>query len=718
MGEAGVMLVPAKSTVKALESIREEWVTLEQTDGAILVYGYNDENYESLPVGQSPDESPDEFPDVELFCEDSYHWLPVEDMQDLINHTVFAAGKKDDRLVLTGVCFEASPHKSPKDGWFSAVALDGRQLAWQQIAACREGNQTFDSVVVPVLALKTLARVLKEKSLIRTGGSKSNDDVKIAVKESVMRFQCGDVTIFANLMGDTDYVGGRFPKWRGYIPNGDLMHCAEVECGELLGAVKNISKSLDNNDPYVEFAFDNGTLTLTSGNEIKKNAKTAIPVKFAGRAKIRFVPKQIIGVLSALDADEVLSVYLPSGTETDSAMIRLCNGITHTEFTYIVMPLVGSVDTDVIPEAEAERVRKRKELEAELEQKFAESDAESAAMEPEPTKPADEESVKTEFENMLSKLPCGGKCDSCAETNCGFHAVTRERIEHGTLIDYIAKGYRDSGLVGAVYDADEKLEDKRSKIESVILLYRERVADHTKRIQEYRKGIDHLTAFIQEYESEIEQFTAELAALETKTEEPVCGAEEESESIHDHEDVTFWEGGTIGVDDVVTEDTTFWEGGIIEESDSESVESETSQSGGTSAARPGYIPLDSDGFVTWEYFHEHVPSQISLKVRIIERPYWYADDGVFRAAAKNGNCVYVVEWVSDGKHCDWHNPRRIQTLASYHAEQSESEPVIDSFKDFQALVKGTSQPMRFFPSIAPLSGCTSATSQPLAFMLE
>jgi hypothetical protein len=47
--------------------------------------------------------------------------------------------------------------------------------------------------------------------------------------------------------------------------------------------------------------------------------------------------------------------------------------------------------------------------------------------------------------------------------------------------------------------------------------------------------------------------------------------------VHEDEDVTFWEGGTIGVGDVETEDTTFWEGGTIEEDDSESIKPETPQ---------------------------------------------------------------------------------------------------------------------------------------------
>jgi DNA polymerase-3 subunit beta len=183
--------------------------------------------------------------------------------------------------------------------------------------------------------------------------------------------------------------------------------------------------------------------------------------------------------------------------------------------------------------------------------------------------------------------------------------------------------------------------------------------------------------------------------------------EDESESFRRIEDVSFWEGGTIDEDD--HEDVTFWEGGIIDEGDTDPFESDTLQHAAASAAQPTYIPLDSEGFVTMEYYDEHVPSQMNvsgLKLSIIERPYWYLDAGVFRAVAKHGKSIYVIVWESNGKHCDWHNPRRVQTLESYFAEQGDSVTV--SHKDFEAWAKKTTV---ITPFAATVSGSPSATVQ-------
>jgi len=78
-------------------------------------------------------------------------------------------------------------------------------------------------------------------------------------------------------------------------------------------------------------------------------------------------------------------------------------------------------------------------------------------------------------------------------------------------------------------------------------------------------------------------------------------------------------------------------------------------------------------------------------VCIVERPYWHADEGVFRAEAIRSTCEYVVEWASNGTRCDWQHPTIVRTLEAYLAEQSDSATVTVSYNEFEDWAKRTAQ---------------------------
>jgi DNA polymerase III sliding clamp (beta) subunit (PCNA family) len=202
--------------------------------------------------------------------------------------------------------------------------------------------------VVSAKVLNLLAKVLNEKTFTFDVHKWDRADVKMAVVDSHVFFQCGDVTIH------TELLDGHFPHWRKYIPDKQFMHGITVHSGLLRQALEKVILPKDAREQQVNFIFNEGVLTLEGHcAKIQDTPKRASygGVDFSGTARIGFVPKQLITMLATLGNMD-LQMYLPDGTEVNPAMFCTLGG-----YTYVVMPL--SVNTPPIQGAEAERQREK-----------------------------------------------------------------------------------------------------------------------------------------------------------------------------------------------------------------------------------------------------------------------------------------------------------------------------------------------------------------------
>ena len=139
-------------------------MTLESTNTGILIT----REYDGNEQWELESQSPDEFPYIDEFVETAYHKIPANALCEMIRRTLFATDNENPRYSLGGVCFE---HDGSS---ITAVATDGRRLATQDADGICVNGHTFEPVILPVNALKLLAKVLKEKSV-------SNTDVKMTV---------------------------------------------------------------------------------------------------------------------------------------------------------------------------------------------------------------------------------------------------------------------------------------------------------------------------------------------------------------------------------------------------------------------------------------------------------------------------------------------------------------------------------------------------------
>ena len=259
--ENGIALLPIKTLRTILDSTKEKILTMESVmtapdiddvseseatddddaEGEDEYVRYTPQRRDSCSVvlyGQHErhelcTQDPDEFPNVEAFTAEAYHELATEDMKTLIQRTVFAIDKDNPRYALGGVCFEGQTEHDV----ITAVATDGRRMAVQatdrytiygEPSIGNVRNKTLsdgteqehiDYPVVGISALNLLMKVLNDKAFKKQKKHIYSSTVKMVFADHRVLFHCESaqgneqITIFSRLLE------GRFPNWRGIIPN-------------------------------------------------------------------------------------------------------------------------------------------------------------------------------------------------------------------------------------------------------------------------------------------------------------------------------------------------------------------------------------------------------------------------------------------------------------------------------------------------------------------
>ncbi len=210
VGETGGITLPRNTFTDLVNNLSPERVDLSLDSstrsvtvrcGANIstVRGIDAEEFPLLPAGNDADVS-----------------LPASQFRDMIDQTVFATAREDNRPVLTGVYTEF------KGNTLTMAAADGYRLA------VRTGplEQTFDeprSMVIPGRALRELARIISD----------SDDELRISFPDEreVVLFHLNQVLLSSQLLED------RFPDFSAVIPT-EFTSSTEVFTAGLLRACK------------------------------------------------------------------------------------------------------------------------------------------------------------------------------------------------------------------------------------------------------------------------------------------------------------------------------------------------------------------------------------------------------------------------------------------------------------------------------------------------
>ena len=210
VGETGGITLPRSTFSDLVNNLSPERVDLSLDDatrsvtvrcGANVstVRGIDAEEFPLLPSGSDSDVT-----------------LPAGMLRSMIQQTVFATAKEDNRPVLTGVYTEF------KDNTLTMAAADGYRLAVRTGPLEQEFSEPR-SMVIPGRSLAEVARIIND----------ADDEVRITFPDEreVVLFHLNQVLVSSQLLED------RFPDFSAVIPK-DFTTSTVVYTGELLRACK------------------------------------------------------------------------------------------------------------------------------------------------------------------------------------------------------------------------------------------------------------------------------------------------------------------------------------------------------------------------------------------------------------------------------------------------------------------------------------------------
>jgi DNA polymerase-3 subunit beta len=260
-----------------------------------------------------PAEDPAEFPSVTTFDEQSHYEIPARLLLEMIRRTEFAIDEESTRYALGGVKFEFSANA------VIAVGTDGRRLATMQ-GPCQAVGMAEDAVasaIIPGKALKIIRHALNE----------ADAEIQIAVRDNDVLVRSQRATVYSRL------VEGRYPQWQDVFPARVKPVQLELTVGPLHSAVRQAKITTSDESRGVEFAFDDGTLVLTSRAAESGQARVELPVAYdAAPITILLDPNYVADFLKVLDPEKTCSLELED-SETAA--------VFHTDdgYRYVVMPL-------------------------------------------------------------------------------------------------------------------------------------------------------------------------------------------------------------------------------------------------------------------------------------------------------------------------------------------------------------------------------------------
>lgn len=198
-------------------------------------------------------------------------------LNDMINKTVFAAGKDEIRPVLSGVFFQLSDEKS------TFVATDACRLVKYVNHIKVEQGADF---IVPAKSLKILSKIL---------GKSKPCSVGIEYDKSYIKFT------FNNYILTSRLIDGKYPNYEAVIPK-ENPNKLIINRLDLLNSLRNVTQLLDKINNKVTLDIKNGYINIFT----KDNEENIICDYTGNDIKIAFNYIYFIECLKNLDSEKIV----------------------------------------------------------------------------------------------------------------------------------------------------------------------------------------------------------------------------------------------------------------------------------------------------------------------------------------------------------------------------------------------------------------------------
>ena len=304
----GCVLIKAKTLSGIISRLSDEDVSISVDENQKLAIKGTQVDFDIL--GSNAQDYP-VFPTID----DGFSLsLSVEELRDLIKHTIIAVSYDETKQFLNGIMIKNEQDK------LLFVSTDGYRLALKQQTIPPVNNE-FNSIV-PFKALSELNRILQ--------GLDGEKSVEIIISENQIVFKLDSFILISRL------IQGQFPDYKQVVPKTSENKFL-IDRQQFLAAAERAAIIATASNNVVRFLFDNNKLEIFANAKGLGDFKEDLAIERKNEdgeaVKIAFNVRLVLDVIKTLTTDKIM---LEFNNELSPCKISLEND---DSFTYIIMPI-------------------------------------------------------------------------------------------------------------------------------------------------------------------------------------------------------------------------------------------------------------------------------------------------------------------------------------------------------------------------------------------
>lgn len=305
-GVDGKCLIKAKTVSSIVSKFQNQTLVFDEENQMVKITADNRVDFNIL--GSLPDEYP-VFPGLESGVKVS---LPVEDIKQLIQHTIFAVSSDETKHFLNGILVK----NEGEDLVF--VATDGYRLSLRKHKLASIGSSF--SVIIPYKAMNECLKVLQQ--------AKSDDVFEMTLSENQVSFQLKDVLFVSRV------IQGQFPDYNQVLPK-ETLNSFSVSRRAFLDACERASIIAFSSNNVIRLVFSDDHLTIHANapmGEFKESIQLS-RLGGSGEARIAFNVRLILDSIKNLEMDDLRISF---NNELSPCIVL---PVSDLDYTYIIMPI-------------------------------------------------------------------------------------------------------------------------------------------------------------------------------------------------------------------------------------------------------------------------------------------------------------------------------------------------------------------------------------------
>ena len=198
----------------------------------------------------------DKYPEFTVSGQDFFE-IPIKDLKEMINQTVFAISDDETRPFMNGIFFEKV------EDHFIMVATDGRRLAFIKKPAPNDVKD-ISGVIIPPKILNTVLRRAGDEGM-----------AKISITEKFIFIQFGSYKLSSLL------IDGQFPNYKRVIPEKQEKQFI-INRQEMLDALKRVALLVEQKSHRIYIGLSSGSASVYCEESDIGLAREEIPSQYEG----------------------------------------------------------------------------------------------------------------------------------------------------------------------------------------------------------------------------------------------------------------------------------------------------------------------------------------------------------------------------------------------------------------------------------------------------